>query len=97
MLPRGKERGREGSPQPKPKERESQRETPPARAAGSPTSPRSWKKLLPSIGVGNTSSQHRGREQGGWGSVGRPEPNPAGLAIAQPGPPAPPSPEPHEP
>nr|KAF6328913.1 hypothetical protein mPipKuh1_008255 [Pipistrellus kuhlii] len=49
------------------------------------------------LGVRNTSSQHRGGEQGRWESVGCPEPNPAGYQTAPPGPPAQPSPEPHKP
>lgn len=39
------------------------------------------------IGVCNTSRQHRGRKQGGWESIGCPEPNPADVSTAHPGPP----------
>lgn len=74
-----------------------ERETPPEQAAGSPTSSRSWKKLLPSIGC----EEHKQSTEEGSRGDGRvsavQDQTLLAYQTAPPGPPAQPSPEPHGP
>lgn len=97
MLLRENESRRKSSVQLKQKKRESKRENPPSRqAAASPTSSRSWKKLLPSVCVTQADNTEGGSR--GVGECRPSEPNPADVPYPQHSlAPARHSPEPHYP